>query len=66
MPKINFVCPRCNSKFGIDLEDTIECTNCHQEFNKKDLEKISKNKILSTSEKKEFIKAFIDDNNNSL
>ena len=66
MSKINFICPRCKNKFGIDLEDTIECTNCHQEFNKKDLEKITKHRILSTSEKKEFLKTFMDDNNNSL
>ena len=65
MANLNFICPRCNSKHGIDLEDTIQCANCLEELSKTDLIGKTKENILSISEKKEFVKSFIDDNNKS-
>jgi uncharacterized Zn ribbon protein len=54
-------CPRCNKKFLMDLGDIFECSYCHEEFSKKDLERFEKDQILSISEKKEFFKSFSED-----
>jgi len=56
----DYACPRCNSRHVIDLKDNIQCSNCHQEFSKKDLDRLEKDQILSISEKQEFIRIFTD------
>ncbi len=61
MGKEYYTCPRCNRKLVIDLGDIIECSHCHEEFSKKDIERFEKDQILSLSEKKDFIRIFSED-----
>ena len=52
-------CPRCKEKNIINYEDSIECTDCRLEFEKKDIGILDESQILAISEKLEFIRSII-------
>lgn len=55
-------CPRCKEKNIINYEESIECTDCRLEFDKKDIEVLDESQILAISEKLEFIRSIIGEN----
>lgn len=51
-------CPRCNGRNIVDFRETIECTECHLEFYKKDIERFKPNQLLAISEKINISRSF--------
>ncbi|NVM43588.1 MAG: hypothetical protein HWN79_01620 [Candidatus Lokiarchaeota archaeon] len=58
------MCPRCGEKNIIIYEESIECTVCQLEFEKKDIKVLEKSLILGISEKLEFIRSILGENKN--
>ncbi len=53
-------CPRCGM-VCVDLGDTIECTSCKLEFEKRDLQQFDKSDVLAIQEKNEIVEALEED-----